>query len=202
MNVNIMPLFPTPLLSYEVEMEEKERLFLLGQYPDNVIVNKSNLTSKDLNILKNKELKLLEKKLLFCINDAFVRIHTPRHKCKLYITQSWLNFTSKNQYHHQHHHPNSFLSAVLYLRATEGDSIVFHQHAYNNTYEIYSNDYNMFNSKLWQLPVKENLLLIFPSTLPHSVPTVTHNNLRVSMSFNTFVKGQLGDPVYLDHLVL
>jgi hypothetical protein len=60
----------------------------------------------------------------------------------------------------------------------------------------------MFNSKSWKIPVKENILLIFPSTLPHSVPNVEHDNLRVSLSLNTFIKGELGAPNNLNHLVL
>jgi uncharacterized protein (TIGR02466 family) len=201
-NITVIPLFPTPVFSYEIEMEETDRSFLLNQYPDNVIKNTGNLTSIDHNILKNKKVKLLEKKLLLCVNDAFDRIHTPRLKCKLYITQSWLNFTCKDQYHHQHSHPNSFLSAVLYLKAAEEDFIVFHHPSLDHNYEIYSNQYNMFNSISWQIPVKENILLIFPSTLPHSVPTVNHDNLRVSLSFNTFLKGEIGSPTNLNHLVL
>jgi len=201
-NTNVIPLFPTPVFTYQIEVGEAEKLFLLSQYPDNVMSNTGNLTSKDAKILKHKEVKLLEKKLLLHINDAFDRIHTPRYSCKLYITQSWLNFTSKDQYHHQHYHPNSILSAVLYLKATEGDCIVFHHPNFNSNYEIYSNQYDMFNSKSWKIQVKENLLLIFPSTLVHSVPNVVHDNLRVSMSFNTFIKGEIGDSIGLNHLVL
>jgi uncharacterized protein (TIGR02466 family) len=200
--ISVMPLFPYPVFTYEVEVGESERLFLLDQYPDKVEANRGNLTSKDVMILKNKEVKLLDKKLLLCMNDAFDRIHTPRNRCKLHITQSWLNFTSKDQYHHEHTHPNSILSAVLYLKATGGDCILFHHPNFNNNYEIYSNQYDMFNSKSWKIPVKENILLIFPSTLPHSVPNVEHDNLRVSLSLNTFIKGELGAPNNLNHLVL
>ena len=197
-----MPLFPYPVFTYEIEVGELERLFLLDQYPNNVLANTGNLTSKDYNILKNKEVKLLDKKLLLCMNDAFNRIHTPQNRCKLHITQSWLNFTSKDQYHHQHTHPNSILSAVLYLKATEGDCILFHHPNFNNNYEIYSNQYDMFNSRSWKIPVRENIILIFPSTLPHSVPNVVHDNLRVSLSLNTFIKGELGVPTDLNYLKL
>ena len=197
-----MPLFPYPVFTYEIEVGELERLFLLDQYPNNVLANTGNLTSKDYNILKNKEVKLLDKKLLLCMNDAFNRIYTPQNRCKLHITQSWLNFTSKDQYHHQHTHPNSILSAVLYLKATEGDCILFHHPNFNNNYEIYSNQYDMFNSRSWKIPVRENIILIFPSTLPHSVPNVVHDNLRVSLSLNTFIKGELGVPTDLNYLKL
>lgn len=200
--ITIIPLFPTPVFTYDIDVDEGERLFLLNQYPDNVKDNAGNSTSKDANILKNKEVKLLQKKLLFCVNDAFHRIYTPRYKCKLYITQSWLNFTSKDQHHHQHTHTNSILSAVLYLRVAENDCIVLHHPPHHHIFDIISNQYDMFNSKVWKLPIKENLLLIFPSTLPHSVPRVEHDTLRVSLSFNTFIKGELGESISNNHLVL
>ena len=63
--ITIIPLFPTPVFTYDVDVDEGERLFLLNQYPDNVKDNAGNSTSKDANILKNKEVKLLQKKLLF-----------------------------------------------------------------------------------------------------------------------------------------
>jgi len=201
-NVNIMPLFPTPVLVYEVEMEEKEKVFLLSQYPDNVTTNTGNLTSSDNNILKRPELQRLYEILLSYVNDAFTRIHNPRQECGLYITQSWLNFSSKDQYHHRHTHPNSFYSAVLYLQVTEEDIITLYHPNYDNSYEIYSNHYGLYNCNSWQVPVKDDMLLIFPSSLPHSVPTLKHDNMRVSLSFNTFLKGEFGSPASLNHIVL
>ena len=201
-NANIIPLFSIPLLMYEVEIEEKERLFLLNQYPDNVKVNMGNLMSKDHNILKRPEVKELNKTLISLVNEAFTLIHTPGLGCGLYITQSWLNFTVKEQYHHRHSHTNSFYSAVLYLKATEEDNITFYHPTYPNTYEIYPKQYGPYNCSSWDIPVKNNLLLIFPSTLSHSVTPLKHDNLRVSLSFNTFIRGELGDPTNLNHLVL
>jgi len=201
-NFNLMPLFPTPLHTYEVEIEEKEKIFLLSQYPDNVKSNGGNMVSTDKSILNRPEVKDLNKKLLSYVNDAFTRIHTPRNQCGLYITQSWLNFTIKDQHHHHHTHPNSFYSAVLYLKVIEEDNIVFHHRSFDHNYEIYSNHYGLYNCSSWEIPVKENMLLIFPSTLPHNVPTIKHDNLRVSLSFNTFLKGEIGDSKSLNHLVI
>ena len=201
-NFTLMPLFPTPLIAYEVEMDEKEKLFLFNHYPDNVKVNYGNLMSKDLNILNNPEVKDLKEMLSSYVNDAFTRIYSPTQECGLYITQSWLNFTIKDGYHHQHNHLNSFYSAVLYLKVTEEDKITFHHPTYNNNYDINTNHYGLYNSSSWEIPVKENLLLIFPSSLYHSVPAVKHDNLRVSLSFNTFLRGKFGDPLNANYLVL
>lgn len=175
----------------------------MSQYPGNIIANQGNLMSRDRSILEKPEVQELNRKLLFLVNNAFTHIHHPLNDCSLYITQSWLNFTGKDQYHHRHLHPNSFFSAVLYLQATEEDSITFYRPGpVSDNYEIPSSLYGTFNSIPWQLPVRSNLLLIFPSTLPHSVSNVKHDTLRVSLSFNTYLKGELGSPTNLSHLIL
>ena len=43
----------------------------------------------------------------------------------LRITQSWLNRAGPNESHHPHHHPNSCLSGVLYIKCLQNDNIVF-----------------------------------------------------------------------------
>jgi uncharacterized protein (TIGR02466 family) len=202
-NIDIHSIFPTPVLAYNVELEEKEKLFLMSQYPDNVKANQGNLMSKDINILKRPEVQKLNKKLLFLLNDAFTRVHNPLNGCNLYITQSWLNFTGRDQYHHRHLHPNSFFSATLYLQVTEEDSTTFFRPgSATDNYEIPSSHYGTFNSGAISLPVRDNLLLIFPSTLSHSVANVKHDTLRVTLSFNTYLKGEIGSPTNLNHLIL
>ena len=202
MNVNILPLFPTPVLSYEVEMGEVEKSFLLNQYPDNVVVNTGNLTSSDTRILERAEVAGLKEKLLFLINDAFIRINNPLYGCELYITQSWLNFSVRGQEHPFHYHANSMYSAILYLQVSEEDCITFYNPNYNVNYDISSTNYDLFNCKCWSLKVKDGLLLVFPSTLGHSVPRVKHDGMRVSLSFNTYIRGEIGSPESLNHLVL
>ena len=200
--INIHPLFPIPVIAYDIDIDEKERLFLLSQYPENTVSNTGNFTSIDNNILERVEVQGLNKKLTHLVNEAFTHVYNPLYDIELYITQSWLNFTSKDQYHHHHTHPNSIFSAVLYLKAGEGDSITFHNPSSTNYYEVPSTQYSHLNSRKWNFSVKDNILLFFPSTLPHSVPIVTHDNLRVSLSFNTFFKGQLGTPSDLNYLKL
>ena len=45
-------------------------------------------------------------------------------------------------------------------------------------------------------------LIIFPSSTNHYVAQKKENNKRISLSFNTFVKGKLGDNVSLNELFL
>ena len=42
------------------------------------------------------------------------------------------------------------------------------------------------------MPVWTGRLLIFPSNVPHQVITVHNSYERVSVAFNTFIRGQIG----------
>ena len=54
---------------------------------------------------------------------------------KLRITQSWLNRTKPQEFHHSHHHPNSYLSGVLYITCLPNDTINLE----NRSYGLYNN---------------------------------------------------------------
>ena len=51
----------------------------------------------------------------------------------------------------------------------------------------------MFSSNLWMIPVGTGDLLLFPSDLPHMVEPTTSNQTRISLSFNSFPEGVIGD---------
>ena len=59
---------------------------------------------------------------------------------------------------------------------------------------IEPNECNLFNSKNWSYTVDNNILVLFPSWLEHSVgPNKKATRNRISLSFNTFAKGFFGD---------
>ena len=92
-----------------------------------------------------------------------------------------------------HSHQNSHLSGVLYVEADETDCITFHRRT-DNGFKFEPKDYNPFNCITNTVPVRGGDVLIFPSTMVHSVPTrFKGEEPRVSIAFNTWVKGTLGD---------
>jgi ectoine hydroxylase-related dioxygenase (phytanoyl-CoA dioxygenase family) len=56
-----------------------------------------------------------------------------------------------------------------------------------------TNDHNPYNSDSWWLGVETGQLLLFPSSLLHAVEEVTTETTRISISFNTFFKGHIGE---------
>jgi len=194
-------LFPTPVGRYELgrDLTAKELSFLKNQETRS---NAGNTTSKDNTILKNKELTKLRDFLETSISEYFKTVYNPKHQVNLKITQSWTNYTENGQYHHKHAHPNSFVSGVFYVQANkEKDKIYFYRDGYQQI-KFPPSEWNVWNSESWWFEVGTGDLILFPSSLTHMVETVQHDQTRISLSFNTFPVGQVGDEMDLTGLSL
>lgn len=196
-------LFPTP-----VSIEKLKKKFTKKEYEFvkkskiNLTKNVGNSTSNENYILNRKVFSNLKKELSEKVNNYFYNTLFISNKVSPYITQSWLNYTEKNQYHHKHSHPNSILSGVLYINANkENDKIKFFK-SETKTIKFSVENYNIWNSENWWFPVETGYLFLFPSSLSHMVESKQGTNTRISLSFNTFVKGNLGDKKQLTELIL
>jgi uncharacterized protein (TIGR02466 family) len=198
--MTIHNLFPTPVQFFKLdrELKKKEHSFLLNQKQRK---NSGNATSVNNYILKEKELFNLKSFLELSLNKYFKEICKPSTDVKPYITQSWVNYCKKGEFHHIHTHPNSFISGIFYVQAdVNKDKIYFFKDGYKQLL-IPTNDFNLYNSTSWWFEVKTGDLILFPSSLTHKVETV-ETDLRISLSFNTFLKGTLGVNNDLSELIL
>ena len=202
-NNEIIGIFPTPiyLSSLNRELTNKEFLFI-DKIKLDVHKNEGNITSNDNYILNRTEFKNLKKELDLLIKDYFDKIICSVNDISPYITQSWLNYTETNQYHHKHKHPNSFVSGVFYINCDKQfDKIKFFKNDYNIIQPTIK-EYNVWNSDAWWLPVKTGDIILFPSSLTHMVETKKGDNTRVSLAFNIFIKGTVGSNKSLTELTL
>ena len=112
----------------------------------------------------------------------------------LRITQSWLNKTKPGESHHSHFHPNSYLSAVLYISCLPKDYInIEKSHRSYNNIEFPLKKTTEWNVSGLSVRVTEGDLIIFPSWVRHNVSlNKTKNRERISLAFNTFPIGEMG----------
>ena len=178
----------------------KSKSNVLDSFKKDIKKNIGNFITNDKYILKNKKLKSLEKEILSHVN-IFAKQVMKYKNVEFYITQSWLNYTTKNENHHIHTHPNSIFSGVVYLDVSKEDKIYFFADKYQQI-EIVPTEYNEFNSKSWWLPVKNNNIIIFDSSLSHGVENKKEDNVRFSLAFNTFAKGNFGEYKASTELIL
>jgi hypothetical protein len=108
---NINGIFPTPIYISKLgrELTNKELSFIDKTKLD-VYKNEGNTTSNDNYILNSKAFSSLKEDLDLRVQDYFDKVISPSNNITPYITQSWLNYTETNQYHHKHQHPNSLVS--------------------------------------------------------------------------------------------
>ena len=175
----------------------------LNKKEKDTYINEGNITSNDTYVLNEKPLLNLKNELDLKVKEYFDKIICPSNKVKPYITQSWLNYTKRNQYHHKHQHPNSLVSGVFYINADEKlDKIEFFKEHTYSTILLPTNNYNLFNSTSWWFTVKTGDIVLFPSSLTHMVETKDGDNVRTSLAFNVFVEGKIGDSKGLTELIL
>jgi len=122
----------------------------------------------------------------------------------LRITQSWLNITKPDESHHPHSHANSYLSCVLYIKCLPDDSIIFvnPMHGFYNGMWFQEIKQTEGNSNAVRVNIKKGDLIIFPSWIPHYVNVNNTDKERISLSFNTFPVGELGNYDNTTHLKL
>lgn len=198
-NFNIFHLFPRPVGVYNINCQySKEEIEFIDNCLNNINKNTGNVFSKDTYVLNN--IPTLFKQINEKLNFHFYEVLQYSKKTNIYVTQSWLNMSKKDEYHHVHFHPNSFLSGVFYLKTVVDDSITFHKNEMEQiTPDIEKN--NDYNSSITNMPIKDNMLIIFPSSTIHGVSKIQSNDTRISLAFNTFLKGELGTG-QLDKLLL
>ena len=197
----IISLFGFPVAASEEAYvpSAAEKKFLLNQktFPN----FQRNFTSNDTWILNKKPLTKLKNFFQKQIESYAYNILEIDPATEFYITQSWVNYNPPQSGHHGHKHPNSIISGVFYI---EGKDISIN---FGRTLDLlhlglkYKN-YNNYNSTSFEVGVKKNRLVLFPSTLNHSVKTNVSSITRVSLSFNTFVKGNIGNHDALTQLKL
>ena len=200
----IHSIFPTPIYFSHLEREftSSELKFVDEIKKNGSQLNYGNITSINNYILNEKPFFNIKKELNLRIKEYFDKIICSSNGITPYITQSWLNYTDKDQYHHKHSHPNSLVSGVLYINSDEKfDKIKFFKSGYERI-DLEVKEFNLFNSGNWFFTVKTGDIVLFPSSLTHMVETKEGDNTRVSLAFNVFIKGKIGNSISLNEITL
>ena len=200
---NINGIFPTPIYISKLNRElTNKELSFIDKTKSDCNKNEGNITSNNNYILNQKAFKDLKTDLDLKVQDYFDKVISPANNITPYITQSWLNYTETNQYHHKHAHPNSLVSGVFYINChEEHDKIKFFNDRYQ-TIKPEIKNWNIWNSESWWFPVKTGDVILFPSSLTHMVETKQGDNTRISLAFNVFIKGTIGNNKQLTELIL
>lgn len=188
----LVSIFPTTIGKFQLGRDfNSTELAFVDSQPTHK--NMGNTTSDNRYVLRDETLKSLTAFIDASVAEYLRSIYAPKHDVSLRVTQSWLNYTKPGEFHHKHAHPNSFISGVLYVKAKkESDKIYFYKDGYQQI-KLATDNWNVHNSESWWFEVGMGDLMIFPSHLTHMVEPVQGDDTRVSLSFNTFPVGYVGE---------
>jgi uncharacterized protein (TIGR02466 family) len=198
----LVAIFPTPILisKYPFQFDKELEYINSIQYNERNTdaMGKHSRQSKDSFILDNIELIQIKNFIEEKVNE-FARKILGSDK-QFIITQSWANKSSNEEFHHEHTHPNSILSGVWYPYVNENHPpLLLHRRDKSNI-SLRVDVPTIFNQPTMSVSLKSGELIIFPSTLVHSVLPNQSNKERISLSFNTWVKGSIGEANHLTYL--
>ena len=194
----LLQIFPTPVLitKYDGDISEEtkyvENLEYLSQ-KDN-----KNFKSNDSYLFKHEPLKKIK---TFCVESLTKYTEKVLNsKQRLVITQCWTNKNPPGAKHHEHVHPNSIVSGVFFFRIGGKLPPIQFAKDIQSGFKLDPIRYNSVNAETFLLPCVPGELLLFPSSLKHSVPINQSEKTRYSLSFNSFGIDILGSEETLTHL--
>lgn len=193
-DLDLHSLFPTVVYrkpNAVVLTDEEENYLKNIPYIEQWLGNK---ISSDKFLLDNKELSRVKDELTTHLNVYLNKVMNIDNE--LYITNSWINITHKDQEHKVHNHTNSILSGVLYIQVADSQPYIsFHRMDSPLLLTMKASEYHAANSNEWNIPLEDNDVIIFPSKMHHSVAPNRTDNPRISIAFNSFIRGTIGTDI-------
>ena len=207
-------IFATPLMSFDYGKISDDENKFISKCLESTTENIFNFSSTETYVLDKglSEIRyFIEESIRTYVETVIIGGKYDEYDFDFRITQSWLNKTLRNgDGHHIHNHPNSFISGVFYVRVNPDVDYIVFSRPNQQFFQFPIKEYNTFNSYQWSVGVSEGQLLLFPSTLIHEVKPPKVSNMissdddayadRISLSFNVFPTGRIGDSINLNEL--
>lgn len=207
-NINVYPLFPTPIGTFNYEDHKKLKDIILKHVKNDKKFSKpkyGNLTHIDNNHNTNflnsfdddgKFKNFLEKSTLFFVEEIM-----GNDIGEVIVTDCWLNKCDKSGYQPFHNHCNSYISGTYYLNY---DKKKHSKLRVNSPFSfkdpgipfisINSKKYTQFNGKDVTCDfIDEGMLVLWPSNLVHGYSENNYDD-RITISMNFMPKQIINGP--------
>jgi uncharacterized protein (TIGR02466 family) len=200
-NFNVTPLFPVPLYNTNLGPLEQLAVDKLHSLEFERMPSDNGDYTVNKNVLKLVEFSGLQSRIQTHIDNLLYEVLNCKQKIYFEIQNSWINRHGPDDWAKAHRHSNSLISGVYYIDVDDqSGSINFEKdrsfyNLWTDTIEMEYQDpgkMSVFNADAWSVLPKNNDLLLFPSLLYHSVHKNKSNNIRYSLAFNVFPRGNLG----------
>lgn len=188
-------LFPTVLYSFEIDLDLIDQIDKIVDEEYRFWFNAKPYisTSEDDQHLRQEE--CFQKLNQIILNETATILDDMRVvRDEHYITCMWHNVSSEPYRHHQHIHPNSFLSGLIYVRTPEGcgKTIFSDPRTQKHAFSPDVSEFTLENTPSFEQPPRKGLVLVFPSWLHHCVDwgTMEPKQKRITTAFNIHIHGE------------
>lgn len=196
--MNLMPVFTTPIYENFIHNKNVDREFedVINTLKQNDEFQPNMATECQLlsdptftkNLFDTGKLELFKSYLEENVRN-YVKMVVPDYitnrNYDFVIDSSWLTLNRKGHYSHLHHHADSDVSGVFYVKTSgvDGDLVI------ENPNRLATTSYllNTWQESLYLRPEKDKLIL-FPGWISHRVEKNTTDEERISFSFNIMFK--------------
>jgi uncharacterized protein (TIGR02466 family) len=199
--ISVVPLFSKVLYFCILEdfnltkinkLVKKMEFTKAGEKSDRDVDNISDI-SLDKQILNNKPFKFL-KKIIEKEFNAYKNNILQYHNTDFKITTSWIAKSQLGQSSNYHNHSNCLYSGILYLATPPNcGGISFVNYFDKETIKIVPTKYTLHNAKEFTFNLQAKTICFFPSEIHHKILPNHSNEVRLSLAFNFFPSGQLGN---------
>ena len=133
MKEELLQLFAIPLLIVPYAEPIDEELAYLKTLSYRRQKDNGNFRSDDSYLLRQEKLKNIKNFLGESVNKFTTNVLNSKQR--LIITQCWANRNPKGSRHHEHVHPNSIISGVMYFQINEN----YHQYSFQKQIKMVLN---------------------------------------------------------------
>lgn len=155
--------------------------------------------SLDKYVLKKKPFKALKK----IIEDEFTFFKNEilqYHKTQFKMTTSWITKSKPGESSNYHAHTNCLYSGVVYFKVPEKSGSISFENFLPQGLHLVPTKYNLQNGKEYTFVPKPGMMILFPSELHHKILRNDSLETRLSVAFNFFPTGQIGNHESDSHL--
>lgn len=196
-HVHIENIFATPIYTSVLDIDLSH--FDIENYsmnPSNPFNKDALLISDDEQILRMSEFHYLKSSIDLHMENFYYNILQYKNNTYPDMATSWLVQSLPNQQSESHFHANSIFCGVFYIKVPKNSGNLIFSTNHNDDRNLTSyldpqvEIQNQYNKRIYSLEAKENMLVIFPSTIRHSVEKNASQEERISIAFNYFIKGE------------
>jgi uncharacterized protein (TIGR02466 family) len=205
--INIVPLFASPLMQIQLDLDTDKLTELAFQMQDNDKkgipdgINKGGWQSNNIIEENHEEFKKLKKEITQHLQLYHSTVFQGM-KFKGNVTQSinnmWVIINEKHQYVDWHIHHNATLSGVFYIKhdGVENGDILFKHPEYPQMSALHWKKelvevWDTISGEILNITPSSNMLLIFPSWTEHKVELNLKDDPRISLSFNSILLSEI-----------